>query len=145
MRKWRCTTWWLVTSMVLGFLVPVTSAEQVRSGAVAALSPAPPPAQHFNLGLDREVEQRFRLFGGRDGGPVVADEPPTVARSADGEPTLTASLVYSPDEMPIPDDLRINLKPRTWGDLDGWERLGVVLGYAGTVAGAAYIAKRIVD
>jgi len=102
-------------------------------------------SRHFDLGLDREVEPRFRLFGTRDGGTAMSPTSPAATAGSSGTTLLTASLVYSVEEHPVPDDLRINLKPRTWGDLSGWEKLGVVASYAGTVAGAAYLVSRVVD
>ena len=54
-------------------------------------------------------------------------------------------MVFTANQSEVPEHMRISLKPRTWDELDGWEKAGVILGEAASIAGAAYIISRIVD
>jgi hypothetical protein len=137
--------WTLLVSFLLGSAAPGSAVGNDSSHTPVAAVVEDAAEARYDLGLDRVVEQRFRLFGERDGERVADATSLSAGGDPDGEPVLTAALVYSPEERPIPDDLRINLKPRTWGDLSGWEKLGVVVSYAGSVAGAAYLVSRVVD
>ncbi len=138
-------TWTLLVCSLLASAVSGIAADDPPPYHPLDSVVADPGPVRFDLGLDRVVEQRFRLFGTRDGRSAAPPAAPAATAERDGRTVLTAALVYSPEEHPIPDDLRINLKPRTWGDLSGWEKLGVVVSYAGSVAGAAYLVSRAVD
>ena len=69
------------------------------------------------------------------------------ARQAETGPgaDLSAALVFSTDADRVPESLRMSFKPRTWSDLDGWEKAGFVLRQTSAVAGAAYLLSELLD
>ena len=98
----------------------------------------------FALDIDLESEPRFRVLSLRDPGTSEVITLPTEPHDPETAASLTANLVFSPDQDRVPEGLQITFKPLTfkpltWDDLDGWEKTGAVLSYTSSVVGAAYL------
>ena len=99
----------------------------------------PASSSVFTLDVELGREPGFRLFPGGDLGPT--EMIPHSAELSCPKPTvsLLASLTYVTDQDRVPEGLQITFEPLTWDDLDGWEKTGLVVSYASSVVGAAYL------
>ena len=115
---------------------------------------APAPESGFDLDLESlELDNQgsFRLFGeprlpgtalgGPYYGPGIRVEP---GDDLAPPPQLTAALVWDQAEIGKARLRLFNLKPKTWDDLDTWEKIGYVTAQASAVAGVIYLLDELV-
>lgn len=95
-----------------------------------------------------DASRQFHLFAGvavapepwqRGTGIAVGATPPHLT-----VPQLSPlRLAFSLDDVGRPRLQVVDLRPLSWDDLDGWQKMGVVLSYASAAAGAGYFLSKL--
>ena len=95
-------------------------------------------------------EDRFRLFVGPRGdgvalpGEGAGAEAASDVQAAAGD--LELVMTFNDPRGRVPEGLRLNLRQRTWDELDGWEKAGVIMVHASAVAvGVVGLALEALD
>ncbi len=131
-----------VAGAVLLVGVPCPAAEE--GDGVAADRPL-----SLELGaLTFDASPQFHLFRGlavapepwrRGAGAAAGGMAPHVA-----VPQLSPlRLAFALDDVGRPRLQVVDLRPVSWDDLDGWQKMGLVLSYASAAAGAGYFVSRL--
>ena len=89
--------------------------------------------------------RRARSTSFRPWAPAVRG-PPASPSSPPPSPAegLSAALAWNGRDE-VPDGLRFDFSPRTWDDLDGWEKTGLVVSGASAAAGLGYLLYQLFD
>ena len=107
--------------------------------AAAEPEVAPAPSPGFALEIDLEGEPQLRVLAEEDLGAAEAIVRPAGSLDSRVAASLTGALRFSTDQNRVPEGLRIYVRPLAWDDLDPWEKTGLVVTYASSVFGAAYL------
>jgi len=152
---------------VLALAVVLLSAQVTSSGdeKLPAASPEPaaetseeaagPIAATFALNLSRmdfDSPGSFSLFSttpvaGRSTHRLLPSRErviPGERRRASGPEGLSAALAWNAGDR-TPDGLHFDFSVKTWDDLDGWEKTGLVMSRASAAAGIGYLLYQLFD